>query len=646
MARPKKIVSETIVPETPVVSNPPEVKKIPGDSLFLVIRKTQIKGVYGLMALAYLSGLLSMLIWASSLDIQNTVFASNQIVVRNDKSAASMVNPKAKGELLVRFVAGLSNEDQADLLKGSQGKELDEIKPLRIKRILVPVAAQEQVKNALLNNKNVEMVEDNYLAQVVAIPNDPSYPSQWQLPKIGAPAAWDINQGATGSAVAVLDTGIDPAHPDLKNKLLPGYNFYDNNNDTRDVYGHGTKVAGVAAAMGNNAVGVAGVNWNGAIMPLRISDTAGWGTYSAMAQAIIYAVDHGVRIINLSFGGTSYSSTLQSAVDYAWSKNAVVFASAGNANSSVMQYPAACNHVIAVAATDSADNRSSFSSFGSWVDVSAPGSSVYSTVNGGGYGAVSGTSFASPITAGLATLMLSVNPGLTATQIESIIEQSADDLGAVGFDQYFGYGRINATKALQIAKDTPVNAIDLTAPTITVVKPTASSTLSGTTVLEAAATDNVGLSKVDFYANGLLLGTDNTEPFSLSADTLKIANGTYSFEYRAYDAAGNIGYAYVMATVYNAPDTLAPVVTISQPIASSTVTAKNVNIAATATDARGVTGLTLSLDGSIIKTCAGASSCQQKITATKIASGNHQVTAVATDAAGNKGTASSIFFKK
>ncbi|EHP83704.1 peptidase S8 and S53 subtilisin kexin sedolisin, partial [Geobacter metallireducens RCH3] len=196
----------------------------------------------------------------------------------------------------------------------------EEIAPIRVKRIKVPAAARAKVKAALAKNPHVTFVEENYLAEQTMVPNDPSYASQWHLPKIAAPAGWDISTGSSSVDIAILDSGVDPSHPDLAGKLLPGFNFVFNNTDTHDVTGHGTKVAGSAGAMGNNGAGVAGVAWQNQIMPLVIADSTGYATYSRMASAITYAADHGVRIINLSYGGSTSSSTLQNAVNYAWNK--------------------------------------------------------------------------------------------------------------------------------------------------------------------------------------------------------------------------------------------------------------------------------------------------------------------------------------
>ena len=174
----------------------------------------------------------------------------------------------------------------------------------------------------------------------------------------------------------------------------------------------------------------------------------GIGTYEDLIRAIIYATDNGARVINMSLGATSYSRGEEAAVDYAWNHGAVVVAAAGNTSRNTNHYPAAHRNAIAVAATDASDNRAGFSTYGDFIDVAAPGANVFSTVMGGGYGYMSGTSMASPHVAGLAGLLFSLNPQLTNTQVRELIEKNVDDLGATGWDPYYGSGRINARKAL------------------------------------------------------------------------------------------------------------------------------------------------------------------------------------------------------
>ncbi|GLI40143.1 S8 family serine peptidase [Geobacter hydrogenophilus] len=547
-------------------------------------------------------------------------------------------------ELIVQFKAGVHKANSDSVLKGAGAQEAEDIPQLRVKRIKVPAAARTKVKAALAKNPQVSFVEENYLAEPTAIPNDTSYASQWHLPKIAAPAGWDISTGSSSVDIAILDSGVDPSHPDLAGKLLPGFNFVLNNADTHDVTGHGTKVAGSAAAMGNNGAGVAGVAWKNQVMPLVIADSTGYATYSRMASAITYAADHGVRIINLSYGGSTSSSTLQNAVNYAWNKGAIVFASAANYNTSTPYYPAACTNAVSVSATDANDAKASFSNYGPTIDIAAPGVSILTTANGGGYASVSGTSFSSPIAAGLGALILSVNPTLTSAQVVDIITSNADDIGTPGFDQYFGYGRINVLKSLTAAQSA-VPISDATAPTASITSPTSSSTVKGNAAVAVAASDNVGVAKVELRINGALFATATTAPYAFSWDTTTTVDGSYSLEAVAFDAAGNMGQSSAVSVkVSNTVDTIAPTVAITSPANGATIgTSATISIAAS--DNVGVSRIEIYIDGKLATSKTGVSSLSYIWNTRKIAAGAHTILSKAFDAAGNAATASITVYK-
>ncbi len=327
-------------------------------------------------------------------------------------------------------------------------------------RIAVAEASSAAVMESLQATGLFEYVERDHYARLGSTPNDPSFTSQWHLARIASPAAWDVTTGSSAVTVAVIDTGVDGTHPDLKANVVPGWNFVSGSADTTDRIGHGTAVAGTVAAAGNNGIGVAGVSWHSRIMPLVVVDENDLATYSDIADAIRYAADHGARVINISVGGPAQSAALQSAVDYAWGKGSLIFAAMMNDGMATPYYPAACNHVVAVGATDGYDHLASFSNYGAWVTVTAPGYGILTTAVGGGYAYCYGTSFASPIAAGVAALVLAVNPGLTAAEVTAILEKSSDDLGSKGFDTQFGWGRVNAGSAVSMAMPAVDSVVD------------------------------------------------------------------------------------------------------------------------------------------------------------------------------------------
>ena len=550
-----------------------------------------------------------------------------------------------EGELIIKFKHILLSKEEQQLLETFGAQIKDEISQIQTKIITVPVQQEKVIQAIFARSPLVEFVELNYLAHGGLIPNDPNYPDQWHHLKISDPQGWDISVGTTTIPIAVIDSGVNPTHPDLSSKLLLGWSFLTNTSDTHDVLGHGTAVAGTAAALTNNSIGVAGVAWQNPIVPLVVLNSSNFATYSNIAKAVTYAADHGIRVLNISIGGSSYSSTLQDAINYAWGKGAIVFASAMNNNWDTPVYPAAMNNVVAVAATDQNDAKASFSNYGNWIDVAAPGVDIFTTNNSGSYGYRKGTSFASPMAAALAALTLSVNPSLTNSQIVDIIEKNTDDLGNAGFDTIFGWGRINIYKTLTAA-GVPL-ATDTTYPTTAITFPADGSTVSGIVTVSASASDDVGVSSVELWKDNALFAKTPFSPYSFSWDTTKDTNGSHTLVSKAYDAAGNIGTSSPITVSVNNPkvisDITPPTVTITNPADNSTLPSVYVIISVSASDNVGVKKIGISFDNILKKTCQSTTnitSCGHAILTSGVSTGAHTIGASATDAAGNTATAS------
>lgn len=254
--------------------------------------------------------------------------------------------------------------------------------------------------------------------------------------------------------IAIIDSGIDPLHPELMVRLVPGYNFRSRNTDTRDHHGHGTKVAGIAALASDPGCAT-DLNGRIMLMPLVIASGRGEAKPRILAEAIRYAADKGARIINVSYGGIADRKELQEAVDYAWEKGSIIFAAAGNDYHGHPAFPAACSNVVAVTGIGLNSSRASFANYGDWIDLAADSTLVPTTTMGGGYAAVNGTSFAAPVAAGLGALLLLVNPDLSNTQLVEILTRYAEDLGDPGFDSNYGFGRISPGKSLKAAMTIP-----------------------------------------------------------------------------------------------------------------------------------------------------------------------------------------------
>ncbi len=264
------------------------------------------------------------------------------------------------------------------------------------------------------------------------LPNDPGWTQQWGLRQVEAPAAWALTKGASRQVVvAVVDSGVDPAQPDLQGALVPGADFADASGSTADQYGHGTMVAGVIAARGDNGQGVAGVCWTCLIMPIKVLDANGSGTASSIAAGIRWAADHGANVINLSIVLSGPDADVASAIAYAHDKGVIVIAAAGNAGNGDATYPAAYPFVVSVAGTDDADQLYPWSTRGTWVTLAAPGCTM-TTALGGGFAAFCGTSAAAPLVAGLAALGYEAGAPSEA-ELEAALERTAKPLpGAVG----------------------------------------------------------------------------------------------------------------------------------------------------------------------------------------------------------------------
>ncbi len=324
-----------------------------------------------------------------------------------------------------------------------------------------------QAINVLQKNPNVAYVEEDF--EVTAL--EYGYPTQdWGITKIGAESLHKQEVAVLGSGivVGVIDTGVNKYHEDLNMKIGGGWDFVNNDNDPMDDNGHGTHCAGIVAAA-INSVAVVGVAPEATINAYKVLNSRGSGTISIIVAGINQAVIDGVDVISMSLGSTSYSQALYDACLAAKSSGIVVVASSGNSENtaigSTVTYPAKFESVIAVGATDVNDKLASFSSTGPEVDVVAPGVNILSDYkdvtptdgrNCDTY-YMSGTSMACPHVAGTVALMLEVNKELTPSQIQTILQSKAKDLGNVGFDNYYGYGRVDAVAAVNQAKLGPIS---------------------------------------------------------------------------------------------------------------------------------------------------------------------------------------------
>lgn len=319
---------------------------------------------------------------------------------------------------------------------------------------------------ALSKQPDVESAEPNYIytkqtksttndkpsaitPQTTATPNDEFFQShQWNLSHIKAERGWEITGGTEDIIIAVLDTGIDTAHQDLSDKLIEGYNAFDESSDVSDEHGHGTHVAGITGAITNNVTGIAGVSWYNPIMPVKVLNEKGEGSLFEIASGIHWATDHGAKVINLSLGDSESSTMLHDAIQYAYEHDVVLIAAAGNDNVAQPMFPAGYPEVFSVSAVNEQREKAAFSNYGEHIDVTAPGEHIPSTFPDNNYVFMSGTSMAAPHVAGLAGLIRSIRPELTNEEVMQLMRQTAEDIGPEGHDEFFGYGEINVTASL------------------------------------------------------------------------------------------------------------------------------------------------------------------------------------------------------
>lgn len=382
------------------------------------------------------------------------------------------INPQNRGAALQLFL-------ELGLSLPSDSENIDTLDTL-----IVEVAPEklDETLRALKACPGIEYAEPNYLAQLASLPNDPYLPMQTSLSAMQVPQAWDVLPSLQDVVVAVVDSGVDTSHPDLAERLWinagefgldanghdrrtngidddgngyvddwQGWNTVAGNNDIRDDQGHGTHTAGIIGATVNNSIGIAGVAPNARILPVKVLDNTGFGTYAQAAEGIVYATDMGARVINLGFGGTGSSEVLQNAVDYAVSHGVLVVAASGNGGTSTPYFPAAYPGVIAVSALTTDLSWAPFSSYGDHISLSAPGVGIYSTTLGGGYASLSGSSMAAANVSGVAVLLAGDPQFADVNFLRSALLGGALDLGSLGRDPYYGQGAVRAYDALAYA---------------------------------------------------------------------------------------------------------------------------------------------------------------------------------------------------
>ena len=449
-------------------------------------------------------------------------------------------------KVIIGFVDEPNQADE-NMIRGLGGETKYTYRIINAKAVEIPEQAIAQIEK----NPRVKYVEED--AKVYALGET----VPWGVDRIDAEIVHADNNKGAGVNVSIIDTGIYYTHPDLDENYKGGYDFVNDDDDPMDDNGHGTHCAGIVAAEDNN-IGVIGVAPGAYLYGVKVLDSGGSGSYSDVAAGIEWSIDNKMQVISMSLGGSLDSQTLHDACDKAYEAGIVVVAAAGNdgtppGRGDNVGYPAKYSSVIAVAATDSNDERARWSSTGPAVELAAPGVSINSTLPGEGYGKKSGTSMACPHVAGTAALVMIAYPSWTNADVRSQLQNTADDLGDPGLDTKYGYGLVDADEAALPTDTTPPEKV--TGLTIT---------MSSCNQLDMAwdANTELDLKHYNVYRSTTFSGPYNliaSPTTNLYSDTGLTASTTYYYNVSAVDTSGNEGEASDVASGTTNADNLGPV---------------------------------------------------------------------------------------
>jgi subtilisin family serine protease len=451
---------------------------------------------------------------------ETTFVASSEVSPETNISSKTVA---AKTDFARKIISAKSPDQANQILEtitARGGEIISEKEGLIVARL--PKEGDKEIENDLNASGLIENLEVDYPTFVVGEAID------WGVERIGAPDVWETTQAA-GISVGIVDTGIDYTHPELENRYLGGYDFVNRDEDPMDDHGHGTHVSGIAASSLND-VGTAGVSPETGIYGLKVLGSDGSGYVSDVVEAVDWAIDNNLQVLNFSLGSTYDSEILEEKIQEAVSKGIISVAAAGNTNGGSLLYPAAYSSVIAVSATDGSDNFAGFSSVGA--ELAAPGVSINSTVPGGGYATWSGTSMSSPHVAATAALMIS-------NQEENIREglrNTALDLGPTGKDSYYGYGLVQSKPA--------VLGEDVLDPAVSFLSPENESEVSGEVEVKLDIQDESAIEKVVLYING-----EKVKEWPEGEPTVPNLEHLFDSLFSVYERLKELGFTYYQGKI-------------------------------------------------------------------------------------------------
>jgi subtilisin family serine protease len=475
-----------------------------------------------------------------------------------DEAVPETVEDVETSTITVKLVGGLAAAEQVAVIERNGGTETSSVAPLRLHTVALPADELDEAVARYLADPQVESVEVDRAREVEGSPSDPGYGDQWALPQIGWPEAYGSVAPSGTATIAVLDTGVDASHPDLGGVVVGGFSALDGVSPTNDPNGHGTAMATIAAAATDNAVGTAGVAYAGAsVMPVTVLDADGIGWDSDIIEGVVWAADNGADVILMAFSNPGYSQHLQDAVDYAWSRGAVLVAATGNGGSSEVTYPAGTAKVMGVSATDSTDGLWSGSNHGAGAFIAAPGVDIAN-----GSGSTTGTSASAAIVAGAAALVQANDPAASNGAVVGRLARNADPAGTA---DETGNGRVNLARSLADESDEEVVPVGsgsgdggpIVGPYVAAAATANSATLNGASTVSVAPSASVTAAvsvtsgngvgnragsigwRIDTTAPGAVTcvdiedhnGTTRTDTFTITAPA---SSGTYNAYFVAY----------------------------------------------------------------------------------------------------------------
>jgi len=565
--------------------------------------------------------------------------APTPTVFQDDDDPAVAALPVVESELLVQPYPGADKESLEGLYAAVGARAIAGLDDIGLTVLELSDGDLEGTAARLAQSGLVEAIHKNYVLQASASTNDPEFARQWYLTAINAETAWDQSVGREDLILAVVDTGVDVDHPDLAGRLLGGWNVYNGSSNFDDAMGHGTKVAGLLAAVSDNRTGISGLTWTGPLLAVRAAGDSGQTTSRHLAAGILWGLGQGAKIINVSFAPLWSNALVQSAVQQAFHRGAIVVISAGNEGG--RRDAGGYTEAVFVSATDSFGTLAGFSDYGDFVDVAAPGTTIRSTALGGGYASSNGTSFAAPIVSGVLALAWSTNPDLRPVTVIEALADSAADLGVVGKDEQYGHGQVDAAAAVAEAARRDFEP-DLTPPVLRILRPKAGARLRGRYVATASASDRWGVADVVMAIDGVPSATDTRSPYQLVIDTSGHDEGPHELTFVATDLAGNASTPQTVRVTFGAVVAAEAGIRVSftSPVSGATVTS-DVTIQAVAEAPAGLATAEWFVDGAsafVTVVSGNSAALSYRWRASSAARGTHTILLVITDVSGGSAT--------